>query len=131
MSSAFSNHEIGVYGEQQCVKYIKKYKKYKVLDKNSTIGHLETDIIAYNKEFIIFIEVKTRHIDSKNSPRPADAVDKNKRSNLLKFAYTYMKTCDKKFSSLTPRIDVCEIWVEGDKKLKVSRINYIENAISR
>ena len=131
MSSKFSNQEIGVYGEKQCAKYIKKYKKYKIINKNYKIGHLEADIIAHNKEFIIFIEVKTRHIDSTNSPRPGDAVNKNKKSNLLKFAYTYMKTCDKKLSSLIPRIDVCEIWVDGDKKLKVSEINYIENAISR
>jgi hypothetical protein len=49
----------------------------------------------------------------------------------MKFAYAYMKTCDKKLSSLTPRIDVCEIWVCGDKKLKVFEINYIENAVKR
>ncbi len=127
----FTKKDVGDFGEKVCIKYIKKLG-FKVLATNSRLGHLETDIIATDKEYVYFIEVKTRRIDKANIGRPADAVTKSKRTNLLKFAYYYIKTLPKKHSSKQPRMDVCEITVQakGDK-LEVCDINYIENAFSR
>lgn len=127
----FTSIEVGKFGEDYCAKYIKKTKKYKILERNATIGHLEVDIIAYDKEHIIFIEVKTRRQDKINYMRPGNAVDYNKRTNLINFAYHFVKTLPPKLQEKTPRIDVCEIWVEADKKLKVCDLNYIENAVTR
>ena len=127
----FSSHDVGVFGENYCTKYAKKVKKLKILGRNVTIGKLEADIIAYNKTHVIFIEVKTRSADKNNLFRPADAVNTEKRSNLINFAYIYCKTLPKKHQGKTPRIDVCEIYVTAEKKLKVSDINYIENAVTR
>ena len=127
----FSSKQVGSFGENYCTKYAKKVKKLKILGRNVTIGKLEADIIAYNKTHIIFIEVKTRSADKNNLFRPADAVNTEKRSNLINFAYIYCKTLPKKHQGKTPRIDVCEIYVNAEKKLKVSDINYIENAVSR
>ena len=127
----FSSKQVGSFGENYCTKYAKKVKKLKILGRNVTIGKLEADIIAYNKTHIIFIEVKTRSADKNNLFRPADAVNTEKRSNLINFAYIYCKTLPKKHQGKTPRIDVCELYVTAEKKLKVSDINYIENAVSR
>ena len=127
----FNAHQVGVFGEKQCAKYAKKVKKLKILGKNVKIGKLEADIIATNKDYIIFIEVKTRRQDKSNAHRPGSAVDRDKRSNLINFAYTYCKSLPKKHQGKTPRIDVCEILVVADKKLKVCELNYIENAVSR
>ena len=131
MSAEFSKSFVGKFGEDACAKYVKKHKRLKVLERNSTIGHLEADIIAYNKENIVFIEVKTRNTDKHNYLRPADAVNYKKRTNLINFAYAFVKTLPKKLQNLSIRIDVCEIYVCGDKKLKVSELNYIENAITK
>ena len=127
----YTNLDIGRYGESYCAKYIKKNKKLKVIGRNVTIGKLEVDIIATNATHIIFIEVKTRRQDKNNYFRPAVAVDNEKRANLINFAYTYCKSLPKKHIGKIPRIDVCEIWVMVNKKLKVCDINYIENAVSK
>lgn len=123
--------QVGKFGEDYCAKYIKKQKKLKILDRNATIGKLEVDIIATNKEYIVFIEVKTRRQDKSNFYRPAHAVDLAKRTNLINFAYAYCKMLPENHRNKTPRIDVCEIYVFGTNKLTVSEINYIENAVSK
>ncbi len=127
----FTKKQVGDFGEDFCEKHLKKTRKYKILARNKTIGHLEADIIAYNKEFIVFVEVKTRRIDKNNYNRPADAVDGSKRTNLIKFAYAYCKTLPQKLKDKALRIDVCEVFVTADKKLKVCDFNYIENAVTR
>ena len=127
----FTTKDVGRFGENQCIKYLKKTKKYKIFGKNLTIGHLEADIIAYDKEHIIIVEVKTRREDKNNIHRPASAVDYDKRTNLIKFAYAFCKNLPAKLKNKSMRIDVCEVTCVADKKLKLCSINYIENAVSR
>ena len=127
----FSNYDVGRFGENACVNYLKRTKKYKIFGKNVTIGHLEADIIAYDKEHIIIVEVKTRREDKNNIHRPGSAVDNDKRTNLMKFAYSFYKSLPTKHKNKALRIDVCEITCVADKKLKLCSINYIENAVSR
>ena len=131
MKTEFSRQEIGRFGEKHCEKYLKRTKKLKIYAKNARIGHLEADIIAYNKESIIFVEVKTRSKDKKNFLTPADSVDLDKRNNLINFAYSFVRTLPTKLQNLSIRIDVCEIWVVTDKKLRVCDFNYIENAVTK
>ena len=127
----YTNFDVGAFGEKECLKYIKKVKKYKIIGKNITIKHLEADIVAYDKDHIIIIEVKTRRDDKTNLFRPAMAVDNTKRTNLIRFAYSFVKTLPAKFQNKSPRIDVCEITVIAEKKLKLCSLNYIENAVTR
>lgn len=128
---AVSHLDVGKFGEKECVKFLKKVKKYKIIGTNLTIGHLEADIVAYDKNYIIFVEVKTRREDKSNIGRPSDAVNNNKRTNLIRFAYSFVKTMPKKYKNKTPRIDVCEITCVLENKLRLCTINYMENAISR
>lgn len=127
----YSTYDVGKFGEEICAKYLRKTKKYKILGKNVTIGHLEADIIAYDKEHIIIVEVKTRREDKNNIHRPGSAVDNEKRTNLMKFAYAFYKSLPSKHKNKALRIDVCEVTCIVDTKLKLCSINYIENAISR
>lgn len=130
-SKNFTSAYVGKFGERLCAKHLKK-AGYKILGRNRRIGKLEADIIAANKTHLIFTEVKTRRTDLKNSSRPASAVDRDKRENLIVFARSYVKTLSKKYAEKQIRIDVCEITVYSNgKKLKLNEINYIENAISR
>lgn len=128
----FDKKAVGIFGEDYSAKYLKRKKKCKILARNKTMGHLEADIIAYDKDFIIFVEVKTRRQDKNNLMRPADAVNNEKRTNLLKFAYAFCKTLPAKLKNKTPRIDVCEVYAVQEKnKLKVCEFNYIENAVTK
>jgi Holliday junction resolvase-like predicted endonuclease len=96
------------------------------------MGRLEMDIISANKTHLVFTEVKTRRSDLNNTSRPASAVNKDKKSYLISFATSYVKSVSKKHAEKQIRIDVCEVLVyQKGKKLKVNDINYIENAITR
>lgn len=127
----FTAKQVGDFGEKYCKKYVKRTKGYKIIGCNVTIGNLEADIIATDKTHIIIIEVKTRRQDKCNFHRPGSAVDQGKQHNLINFTKIYCENLPKKYMNKSPRIDVCEIYVVADKKLKVTSINYIENAISR
>ena len=128
----FTNFEVGRFGEAQCAKYVKKVKKYKVIARNATIGKLEVDIIATDKEYIIFIEVKTRCSTKDRLYRPGDAIDWRKRQNLINFANAYCSRLPAKLRDKAPRIDACEIYLDSSgKKLRVCELNYIEGAVTR
>lgn len=131
MMSDFTAKQVGIFGEKYCRKYAKRKKGYKILGCNVTIGKLEADIIATDKNYIIIIEVKTRNQETDSPHRPADAVNFDKKQNLINFAKIYCENLPKKHKHKTPRIDVCEVYVEAGKRLRVTKLNYIENAVSR
>ena len=128
MIKEITKAQVGTFGEKYCAKYLKR-NRFKIYKMNAKIGHLETDIIAYNKDFLLFVEVKTRRTNKVNYGTPASAVNYKKRTNLLKFSYAFSSYLPNKLKDKNIRLDVCEIWVTGDKKLKVCDFNYIENAI--
>lgn len=117
----FKTKDIGDIGEEYVAKFLRK-KKYKILERNYRKNYGEVDIIASNKEYIIFVEVKTRHIESMT--QPVDAVDKQKQRKIIKTAAAYLLEND---TDKYARFDVCEVYIDS-KTLKVININYIENA---
>lgn len=126
--SNFSKKEVGNFGEKLCIKHLKKIG-YKILAKNARFHHLETDIIAANKDYVAFVEVKARTKGSAEFMRPSNAVDKKKQANLRSFAYAYIKGLPKKHHNKQFRMDVCEIVLLDTKnKLEACDFNYIENA---
>lgn len=117
----FSTQNIGEMGEEYAVKFLNK-KKYKILERNYSKRYGEIDIIAENKNYIVFVEVKTRHKDSMTSA--ADAVNRQKQIRIIKTASLYLAENEtEKFC----RFDVCEVYVNSDN-LKLVDINYIEAA---
>ena len=117
----FSTQNIGEKGEEYTVKFLKK-KKYKILERNYRKRYGEIDIIAENKNYIVFVEVKTRHKDSMASA--ADAVNRQKQIRIIKTASLYLAENEtEKFC----RFDVCEVYINSDN-LKLVDINYIEAA---
>lgn len=117
----FSTQNIGEIGEEYASKFLKK-KKYKILERNYRKRYGEIDIIAENKNYIVFVEVKTRHTDSMTSA--ADAVNRQKQLKIIKTASMYLAENETdKFC----RFDVCEVYINSDN-LKLVDINYIEAA---
>lgn len=114
--------EIGRFGEDVAAHAIQK-AGYNIIGRNYRSRYGEIDIIANNKEFLVFVEVKTRSVGALSLPR--EAVDARKRNKILKTAMCYLKNDD---SHLQPRFDVIEIIIENKENLRVNKINWIKNA---
>ena len=120
--------QIGDIGERVATKLLKK-KKYKILERNLREGRCELDIIASNREFIVFVEVKTRSTENPSDlgfmHRAADSVnkDKQKRTVFAARRYLFDNPSDKQ-----PRFDVIEVYLQKGNEKKVLEINHIENA---
>ena len=120
--------EIGDIGERAAARFLKK-NKYKIKGRNLHFSHNEIDIVAEDKSYIVFVEVKTRSVDASApeyiSDPPSKAVTKNKQSHLIEAARAYLKS--KKSSKKQPRMDVVEILIDKETQ-KVLNINHIRNA---
>ena len=122
------NKTVGNFGEDLAVKYIKK-KKYKILGRNVHEGKNEIDIIAANKTTIVFVEVKTRCVESADNIAfevcAASAVDFDKQKRTVSAARAYLleNPTDKDI-----RFDVVEVYLDKKDQKKTFEINHIENA---
>ena len=84
--------EIGRYGEKLAANFLKK-NKYKIIAKNIHQSHNELDIIAVNKDYIVFVEVKTRSVGAdlySDYGTPAEAVTFSKQKRLLTAAGSFL-----------------------------------------
>ena len=118
---------IGRYGESLACEYLKN-KKYKILEQNFYSSHNEIDIIAENKQYIIFVEVKTRSCSLQNDfnfGTPASAVTYSKQKRTLAAAQSYLNEHPTKKS---PRLDVIEIYLDKNNSENLLKINHIEDA---
>lgn len=111
----------GDIGEKYTIRYLRR-KGFRIIERNMRNKHSEIDIIAENKEYIIFVEVKTRSEDS--IIRPVYAVDKVKQEKIIKAAHYYLNYSYK--TSKQPRFDISEVTL--NKRNKPANINYISNA---
>ena len=84
--------EIGKIGEKASAKFLRK-NRYKIIKKNLHISRYEIDIIAEDKEYIVFVEVKTRSVKDDTDYGffiPAGAVTKQKRQRTLTAARAFL-----------------------------------------
>ena len=117
--------DIGDIGEKAAAKLLKK-SGYKIKERNIHLSHNEIDIVAEDKQFVVFVEVKTRTKAMDGDSLygvPSSAVDSRKRERLIRAAIDYMKL---KPTNKQPRMDVIEVWLDGAHK--VVQTNHIENA---
>lgn len=112
--------ELGKKGEIEAQKYLKKLE-YCILSRNFKCAYGEIDIIAKDKEELIFIEVKTRC--SKKYGEAREAVDKIKKKHIKKAAtyYIYENGLENKFI----RFDVIEVYLKDNK----FHIKHIKNTL--
>ena len=112
------SHELGQKGEDHAVAYLKN-KGFKILFRNWKWGKHEIDIIAENKDFIIYVEVKTR--TDNFQMHPVTAITKEKQKSIIWAADGYIK----KFNiDKESRFDVITII----KKNEDFEIDHIEDA---
>lgn len=101
----FSKKEIGQKGEAIATKYLKN-KGWKILEKNYHYSrYSEIDIIAKDKDTIVFVEVKTRL--TQNCGHPLEAIDTKKLQNIYKAGLSYLQNTDEQHKNF--RIDVISV----------------------
>lgn len=83
-----SNKNVGDRGEDLAYQYLNKLG-YKILERNFRIRGGEIDIIAKDREYLVFIEVKTRY--SHDFGLPVDSITPWKIRYLLKAAKFYIQ----------------------------------------
>jgi putative endonuclease len=115
--------QIGNLGEKLAKKFLKK-KGYKIIKENYLKREGEIDLIAVDKEDLVFIEVKTRKKGSTYG-WPEEAVDYSKQKKLIKTAQKYLY--DYRGPLKNFRIDV--ISVEIDKEENKAFIKHFENIL--
>lgn len=121
------NRALGDLGEEAAAKYLKK-NRYKILERNFTYGKDEIDIIAENREFLIFVEVKTRTYSESNLARfgrACEAVDHRKRQCLFAAARGYLASYKKEKKI---RMDVVEVYFDSATPPHLLSVHHMPDA---
>ena len=115
-----TNLELGKKGETQACRFLEKLN-YTIISRNYKCSHGEIDIIATDKNEMVFIEVKTRA--SKKYGEAREAVDQYKKKHIKKATMQYI--CKHRLEDKFIRFDVVEVYYKEDK----FSIKHIKNAL--
>ena len=118
-----NRQEVGKLGERLAQEFLKK-RGYHIRETNFRCREGEIDIIAQQKDYLVFVEVRTK--SNLDFGTPEESITLAKKKKLLTSALTYINS-HQKLPSLW-RIDV--VAIEIDQNGKTERIELIENAIN-
>ncbi|MDR1392054.1 MAG: YraN family protein [Clostridiales bacterium] len=122
-----NNKELGIFGENVAVEFLKQ-KNYKIIYRNFRLRFGEIDIICIKREYLVFIEVKTRTTISYGFP--IESVNYSKQSKILKTAFNFIQKYEKKLVNFNVRFDVIEIFAKKNScDFSIKNVNHIENII--
>lgn len=110
--------QVGLDGEATAAVFLKKLG-YKIIAKNFHSRFGEIDIIAIEKNTIVFVEVKLR--SNNNFGTPLEAITRSKLEKLKKTAYYFLTI--NSLSNSDFRFDAIEIIKNGEK----ADINQVKN----
>lgn len=99
--------ELGNLGEQIAVEYLEN-NKYQIIKRNFYCRQGEIDIIAKDKEEVVFIEVKTR--SNINFGKPSEAVNYIKQKHIYKSAQYFLYKTNS--LDMLTRFDVIEVLID-------------------
>ncbi len=109
-----TNKSIGNFGEKTACDFLKK-QGYKIIETNYHYSKLaEIDIIAKNKNTIVFVEVKTR--STTNFGHPFEAINYNKLQKILQAGLYYLQNTKEKYTDY--RIDIVSILGTENPKIE-------------
>lgn len=112
------SHDLGKKGEDLAVEHLKK-SGYNILKRNWKFGRNEVDIIAENKDFVVFAEVKTR---TEELLIPVgDIVNREKQRSIILCAEKYINWYN---ISKESRFDVIVVIVSDSEQ----KIDHIQDA---
>jgi len=117
-----NREEVGKLGEKLAQKFLKK-RGYRIRETNFHWRRGEIDIVAQQKDYLVFVEVRTK--SSLDFGTPEESITQSKKEKLIALALAYINAHQN--LPLLWRIDV--VAVEVDQKGKARRIELIQNAI--
>ena len=112
----------GAWGEALAAEYLRK-KRYQLLATGYRCRYGEIDLIACNKTYLLFVEVKLRKSSSFAAAK--EFVDIRKQNRLKTTASLYLSQNP---TDLQPRFDVIEIYAPDGMQTKNPVINHLEDA---
>ena len=112
----------GAWGEALAAEYLRQ-KRYKIVASGYRCRFGEIDLIAENRKYIVFVEVKLR---KSGSFAPAyEYVDRRKQDKLRVTASMYLSQNP---TALQPRFDVIEIYAPEGTATVRPEIHHMEDA---
>jgi len=113
---------LGKWGERLVADDLRK-RGWRILEVNYRCRHGEIDMIAENRQYISFVEVKLRRSDRFGQPR--EFVTREKQRKLRTAAELYLMENP---TQLQPRFDVAEVYAPQGMNTPRPVITYLENA---
>lgn len=114
---------IGKLGEMKAKNYLRR-RGYQILETNYRTRAGELDMIAKEKDCLVFVEVKTRTSDEYGAP--AEAVSYYKQQHMLKSAKYYLS---RHGGDCECRFDVIEVRLTNHGLFKLAKINHLKNVL--
>ena len=116
------NNLSGAWGEALAAEYLRK-KRYDIVAAGYRCRFGEIDIIAKNRKFLVFAEVKLRK--NANFAQAMEYVDSRKQDRLRLTASLYLSQNP---TELQPRFDVIEIYAPDGTDTRRPEIRHMEDA---
>jgi putative endonuclease len=119
-----NRQETGKLGEKAAQQFLKKHG-FRIRETGFRCRYGEIDIVAQQKDYLVFVEVRTR--GDPDFGTPEESITQAKKKKLIASAWTYANS----HQNLPPlwRIDV--VAIELDEKGKPKRTELIENAVEQ
>lgn len=116
------NNLTGAWGEALAAEYMRK-KRYEVLGAGFRCRYGEIDLIAANRKYLVFVEVKLRK--SASFAEAYEFVDTYKQNRIRTTAAYYLSRYP---TRLQPRFDVIEIYAPEGVDTEKPQIKHMEGA---
>ena len=116
------NNLVGAWGEALAANFLQK-KRYKILATNYRCRFGEIDLIASNRRYLVFVEVKLRKSDRFAAAH--EFVDIHKQDRIRTTASLYLSQNP---TDLQPRFDVIEIYAPQGTETVNPEIHHMEDA---
>ncbi len=113
---------LGAWGEAAAAEYLRR-KRYKIVAVNYRCRVGEIDLIAANRSYLVFVEVKLRKDAAFAQAR--EFVDWRKQNRIRSTAALYLSWHP---TELQPRFDVIEIYAPQGTQTANPEINHLEDA---
>ena len=112
----------GPWGEALAAEFLRK-KRYTIVAAGYRSRFGEIDLIAKNKQYLVFVEVKLRKTEDFASAR--EYVNRRKQDKIRITASVYLSQNP---TALQPRFDVIEIYAPEGHQTENPVINHLEDA---
>ena len=112
---------LGAWGEMKAADYLRK-KRYKIIASGYRCKFGEIDLIACNRKYIAFVEVKLRK--SSGFAEAREFVDSRKQGRVRTTAELFLSQNP---TNLQPRFDVIEIYASAGLDSDKLQINHLED----